>query len=177
MPVKKKLMTGVYIITIFICFLLQSTVFKRLEFAGISPNLLTITTTSIGLMKGEKRGLTAGFFSGLLIDIFSGSVIGFYALIYMYLGYVVGKFSQIFYPEDIKLPLALITLNNLTYGMICYIFMFLLRGRFDFAYHFLHIILPETVYTIIISIFLYPYMLFIYKKLNVDENRSDIDFV
>ena len=69
---KKKLMTGVYIITIFICFLLQSTVFKRLEFAGISPNLLTITTTSIGLMKGEKRGLTAGFFSGLLIDIFSG---------------------------------------------------------------------------------------------------------
>ena len=174
---KKNLLTGIYIIIIFICFLLQSTVFKRMEFAGISPNLLMITTTSIGLMKGENQGLCTGFFSGLLIDIFSGSVLGFYALIYMYLGYIVGKFSQIYYPEDIKLPLALIALNNVSYGMICYIFMFLLRGRFHFPYYFMHVILPETIYTIVISIFLYPLMLFLYKQLHVDENRSDIDFV
>ncbi len=169
-------MSVLFIFISFFCFLLQSTLFKRFSFGGIGPNLLMITTTSIGFMRGEKEGIVAGFFSGLFIDIFFGNVIGFYALIYMYLGYLNGKFSRIFYPEDIKLPMALIALSDLSYGMICYILLFLLRGRFNFPYFFLHIILPETVYTIVMSIILYPILLSCYKKLNVEENRSETDF-
>lgn len=161
----------------FFCFLLQSTVFKKLSFGGISPNLLVIVTTSIGFMRGEKPGLIAGFLCGMFIDIFFGDVIGLYAMIYMYIGYLNGKFSRIFYPEDLKLPLGLITLSDLSYGMICYIVLFLLRGRLNFSYFFLHIILPETVYTIFMSIILYPVLLYLYKKLNVQEDRSEIDFV
>ncbi len=173
---RKKIMSVLFIFISFFCFLLQSTLFKRFSFGGIGPNLLMITTTSIGFMRGEKEGIVAGFFSGLFIDIFFGNVIGFYALIYMYLGYLNGKFSRIFYPEDIKLPMALIALSDLSYGMICYILLFLLRGRFNFPYFFLHIILPETVYTIVMSIILYPILLSCYKKLNVEENRSETDF-
>lgn len=169
-------MSVLFIFISFFCFLLQSTLFKRFSFGGIGPNLLMITTTSIGFMRGEKEGIVAGFFSGLFIDIFFGNVIGLYALIYMYLGYLNGKFSRIFYPEDIKLPMALIALSDLSYGMICYILLFLLRGRFNFPYFFLHIILPETVYTIVMSIILYPILLSCYKKLNVEENRSETDF-
>lgn len=174
---KKKLLVVFFILLVFFCFILQCTLFQKLSFGGISPNLLMITTTSIALMKGDKAGIYTGFFSGLFIDIFFGSIIGLYALIYMILGFLVGKFSRIFYPEDMKLPLALILLSDLSYGMICYILLFLLRGRFHFSYYLFHIILPETVYTIIVSIFLYPIILFIYKKLNVDESRSEIDFV
>ena len=174
---KKKLLVVFFIILVFFCCILQCTLFKKISFGGISPNLLMITTTSIALMKGDKAGIYAGLFSGLFIDIFFGSVIGLYALIYMNLGFLVGKFSRIFYPEDIKLPIGLILLSDLTYGMICYIVLFLLRGRFHFSYYFFHIILPETVYTVIVSIFLYPFILFIYKKLNVDESRSEVDFV
>lgn len=161
----------------FFCFLLQCTLFKRLSFGGISPNLLLITTTSIGFMLGEKKGLLSGFVCGLFIDIFFGDVIGLYAMIYMYIGFLNGKFSRIFYPEDIKLPLALITLSDLSYGMICYIVLFLLRGRLNFPYFFFHIILPETVYTIVIGIILYPILLSLYKRLNPNENRSETDFV
>lgn len=161
----------------FLCFLLQCTVFKWLGFGGIGPNLLLITTTSVGFMQGEKRGLLAGFVSGLFVDIFFGDVIGLYAMIYMYIGFLNGKFSRIFYPEDLKLPLALITLSDLSYGMACYIILFLLRGRLNFPYFFFHIILPETVYTIVMSIFLYPVLLHLYKRLNVDEDRSEPEFV
>lgn len=151
--------------------------FKRLSFGGISPNLLIITTTSVGFMRGEKPGLVAGFISGLFVDIFFGDVIGLYALLYMYIGFLNGKFSKIFYPEDMKLPLALITLSDLSYGVVCYIILFLLRGRLNFPYFFLHIILPETVYTIVMSIILYPILLYFYKQLSADENRSETDFV
>ncbi len=174
---RKRVLSILFFFIMFFCFLLQSTMFKQFSFGGISPNLLIITTTSIGFMRGEKQGLMAGFFCGLFIDIFFGEVIGLYALIYMYIGFLNGKFSRIFYPEDLKLPLALITLSDLSYGMICYIVLFLLRGRLNFPYFFLHIILPETVYTIVMSIILYPILLYLYKKLNVDENRSEADFV
>ena len=174
---RKRLLSVLFYFIMFFCFILQCTLFKRLSFGGISPNLLLITTTSLGFMRGEKQGLLAGFVSGLFVDIFFGDVIGLYAMLYMYIGYLNGNFSRIFYPEDIKLPLALITLSDLSYGMVCYIVLFLLRGRLNFPYFFFHIILPETVYTIVMSIILYPILLTIYKRLNIDEDRSETDFV
>lgn len=174
---RKRLLSVLFYLIMFLCFLLQCTLFKRLSFGGISPNLLLITTTSIGFMRGEKPGLLAGFVSGLFVDIFFGDVIGLYAMIYMYIGFLNGKFSMIFYPEDLKLPLALITLSDLSYGMVCYIVLFLLRGRLNFPYFFFHIILPETVYTIVIGIFLYPILLTLYKRLNTDKDRSETEFV
>lgn len=174
---RKRLLSVLFYFIMFFCFLLQCTLFKRLSFGGISPNLLLITTTSVGFMRGEKQGILAGFVSGLFVDIFFGDVIGLYAMIYMYIGYLNGKFSRIFYPEDLKLPLALITLSDLSYGMVCYIVLFLLRGRLNFPYFFFHIILPETVYTIVVSIILYPILLSLYKRLNIEEDRSETDFV
>lgn len=162
---------------IFVCFLLQSTVFHAFAFGGIVPNLLIILTASFGFMRGEKSGLLIGFFSGLLMDIFFGEVIGFYALLYMYAGYTNGKFNRIFYPEDIKLPIALIIGSDLFYGMICYILMFLVRARFHIGYYFTHIILPEIVYTIVVTIFLYPVILWINRKLEEDEKRNEKKFV
>ena len=117
------------------CFVLQSTVFKSIAFGGIIPNLMIVLTASFGFMRGEKAGILFGFFCGLLADIFFGSVIGLYAMIYMYIGYANGKFNMIFYPEDIKLPLALIFVSDMAYGLLSYIILFLMRGRFHFTYY------------------------------------------
>ena len=107
-------------ITVFIiigvCYLLQTTFFDTLSFASISPNLLIIVTSSFGFMRGRKEGLFIGFFCGLLLDIFGGGVLGFYSLLYMYIGYINGMFRKLFYPEDIKLPLVLIAGSDLSYN-------------------------------------------------------------
>ena len=84
-------------ITIIACFLLQCTVFKALSIASISPNLLIVVVASFGFMRGKKEGIFVGFFAGLLLDIMFGTVIGFYALIYMYIGYLNGFFKRIFF--------------------------------------------------------------------------------
>lgn len=167
------------IVTVFIivCFVLQCSVFGSLSFAGIIPNLLIILTSSFGFMRGEREGLLIGFFCGLLSDVFFGAFLGFYALLLMYIGYLNGKFSKIFYPEDIKLPLALIVVSDLSYGIICYILTFMLRGRFAFAYYFLHIILPEALYTIVVTLFLYPVILKVNEKLEGYERKRAQKFV
>ena len=146
---------AVIAVLIILCFILQCTVFQALALAGISPNLLLIVTTSLGFMRGEKEGMAVGFFCGLLTDIFFGSLFGFYALLYMFLGYGSGLFHMMFYDEDIKLPMVWIALSELVYGLSVYFFMFLMRSKFDFGFYFTHIILPELVYTVALTLVMY----------------------
>ena len=167
----------VSILLIIICFLLQTTVFKGLAFGGIVPNLLIVLTAAFGFMRGERTGLLVGFFCGLLADIFFGNVLGLNAMIYMYIGYFNGKFNRIFFPDDIKLPLLLIFLSDLAYGFLYYVTLFLMRGRFQLDYYFLHVILPEIVYTLLMTLLLYPLILRINRGLENSEQRSDKKFV
>lgn len=162
---------------IFICFLLQTTVFQALSFAGISPNLLIVVTAAFGFMRGRKEGMWIGFFCGLLLDIFYGSMVGFYALVYMYIGYINGFFRKGFFPDDIKLPMILITASDLSCNLVVYLFLFLMRGKFQIAYYFKRIILPELVYTILVTVFLYFVILKINQKLEQIEKRSAGKFV
>ncbi|MCD8038135.1 MAG: rod shape-determining protein MreD [Lachnospiraceae bacterium] len=140
-------------------FVLQTTLFQTLSFGGISPNILIIITASYGFMFGKQYGMVVGFLCGLLMDVFYGDVLGFYALIYLYIGAANGIFNSLFYQEDIKLPLLLITASDLCYSLVCYILLYLLRGRFNFVFYLRNIIAPEIVYTIFVTVFLYPCIL------------------
>lgn len=159
-----------------VCYLLQSTLFQTLSFASISPNLLIVIVSAFGFMRGKKEGLWIGFFTGLLLDIFAGSTLGFYALLYMYIGYFNGFFRKMFYPEDIKLPMLLIAVSDLICNFMIYFLLFFFRGKFQFTYYLLHIIMPELVYTMLVTIFLYFIILKINQKLESIEKRSAVKF-
>jgi rod shape-determining protein MreD len=163
-------------VTIIVCFLLQCTIFKSLSIASISPNLMIVIAASFGFMRGKKEGLFVGFFCGLLLDIMSGTVLGFYALIYMYIGYVNGFFKRIFFPDEVKLPIALIAISDFFCNLVIYFVLFCFRGRFAFGYYLLHTILPELVYTMIVAIVLYFVLLKINQKLEEIERRSETKF-
>lgn len=171
---KRKIIT---IGIIIICFLLESTIFQKLSFASITPNIMIIVTATFGFMRGKKEGIIVGFISGLLLDIMFGDLIGFYALIYTVLGYANGMFRRIFYSDDIKLPLVLIAASDFVYGHIVCIFMFIMRSRFNYFYYLGTIILPELIYTLIVTLGIYQAILFINKKLESEEKRRASKFV
>ena len=62
----------VLFIIITLCFLLQTTLFKTLSFANISPNLLIIAVSSFGFMPPEKEGVIhfAGFVALMVLMVF-----------------------------------------------------------------------------------------------------------
>lgn len=163
-------------IIIIVCFLLQCTIFKSLVIASISPNLLIVVTASFGFMRGRKEGLFVGFFCGILVDLLFGDVIGFYALIYMFIGYLNGFFKRIFFPDEIRLPIFLIALSDFCCNVVIYFVLFWFRGRFAFGYYLLHTILPELVYTMAVAILLYFILLKINQKLEEIEKRSAAKF-
>ena len=149
-------------VLILLTFILQGTIFQTLSIASIAPNLLLILTVSFGFMRGKREGLIIGFFSGLLVDIFYGNMVGFYALLYMYIGFFNGFLYKVFYDEDIKVPMVLVAVSDLAYGVIVYGLQFLLRGRLDFFGYLRHIIFPEMVYTVLLTVIFYR----IFYKLN-----------
>ncbi len=172
--VKRPLITALIII---ICFLIESTIFQSISFASISPNLLIIITAAFGFMRGKQEGMLVGFFSGLLFDVFFNEWVGLYALIYMVLGYINGFFKQIFYPEDIKLPLILIGVSDFVYGNIICILMFIMRSKFNYGYYLMNIIIPELIYTILVTLVLYQIVLQLNQRLEAEEKRSASKFV
>ena len=171
---KRKIVT---IAIILVCFLLESTVFQGLSLGTITPNLLIVVTSSFGFMRGKKEGMMVGFISGLLVDIMFNDLIGFYALIYMLIGYANGFFRKIFYDDDIKLPLILIAASDFLYGNIVCIFMFVMRSKFHYLFYLKNVIIPELIYTILVTIVLYQIILYINKKLEAEEKRSASKFV
>ena len=115
--IRRVIVTAVILLA---AYLLQTAVFPALEIAGVKPNFMLIVTASFGFMRGSREGMLAGFVSGLMIDIQYGDMIGFYALIYLIAGYLNGIFEQIYFDEDIKLPLLLIAGSDLLYGTAVY---------------------------------------------------------
>lgn len=168
------------LITLFlivICFALQTTVLKISFFGNVAPNLMLVLTISLSLMRGEIPGIMTGFFCGLFVDVFFGDMIGFYALVLMYIGFLCARFHKMFFPENMILPLSVIFVTDLVYGLVCYVFMFALRARWNLPHYFFRIILPEALYTLMISVLLYPLVLRLNGWLEDLEQKGARKFV
>ncbi len=161
---------------IIVCFTLQVTVFKALEIASVSPNLLIVLVAAIGFMKGKREGIIVGFLSGAIVDIYFSHILGLYALLYMIIGYFNGWFKREFFPDDIKLPMILIALSDFLLNILIYISMFLSHGDLKFIYYLVNIIVPELVYTLVVSIVLYLVILKINQRLESYEKRRASKF-
>lgn len=156
---------------IIICFLLQTTFFQTFALAGVSPNLLIIIVVSIAYMGGKNQGIIIGLICGLLYDFIYSDVIGLYSLIYMFIGYINGFLNKIYYSDDFTMPIFIIGISDFIYGISVYIFEFLLRGKLNILFYIRRIILPETVYTLLISVILYKILHSINSKIETKEGE------
>lgn len=171
LPMKSKI---VLFFTILVCFLMQSTVITKIAIGSIKPNLLLILCVSMGLMRGRKSGLWVGFFSGLLIDLFYGSLFGFYAMIYMYVGFVSGYAHRIYYDDDVKVPMLLVAGTDLLYNLAVYGLQFLLRGRLGIGTYLYRIIIPEVFYTVFLTLIVYRVFYYInYRFMSIARKESE----
>jgi len=170
LPTRRRVLAVAIII---LCgYILQGSIFPYLAFANIKPNILIIITASFGFMRGSKDGMFVGFFAGILLDIQFGEILGFYAILYLVLGYLNGLFEQVYYKNEIRLPLFLIGGSSITLGLLIYFLRFVLRGEFNLFFYLQNIILPELIYTVVISLVLYRIILRVNERLEAEEKRS-----
>lgn len=165
------------LILIVAAFTIQNCIFPLLPFLSASPNLLLILTFSFGFIEGKRAGMVYGVLAGLLLDLFYSGPFGFYTLFYIYVGYINGICTKYYYEDYITLPLILSVLNDLAYNMYVYVFRFLIRGRLNFWYYFRQLMIPELIFTVVTTLFIYRLILYINRKLKALESRRDTTIV
>ena len=167
----------VNLLLMIIAFTLQTCIFPMIPFLSASPNLLLILTFSFGFIHGSWAGMLYGLFAGLLSDLFYSGPFGFYMLIFIYIGYVNGICTKYYYEDYITLPLVLCVLNELAYNLYMYVFRFLIRGRLELLYYFRQIMLPEIIFSVVTTLFIYRLFLFTSRRLEEKEKRRDTTIV
>ena len=154
---------------IFVNFILQTTLFPLLAIRGIFPNTALIIVTSYALLRGSKEGAIVGGFTGLLMDIFFSKMIGFYTLLYLAIGLFFGRSQKTFYRENYLLPVIFCTVSTIIYQAVLYIVGFMFRGEVNIFYFLFSILLPEIVYTAIVTILVYRILFGINEWLELKE--------
>ena len=167
----------VNLLLMIIAFTLQTCIFPMIPFLSDSPNLLLILTFSFGFIHGSWAGMLYGLFAGLLSDLFYSGPFGFYMLIFIYIGYVNGICTKYYYEDYITLPLVLCVLNELAYNLYMYVFRFLFRGRLELLYYFRQIMLPEIIFSVVTTLFIYRLFFFTSRRLEEMEKRRDTTIV
>ena len=162
----------VYVALILINFILQTTVFSYIEIIGIKPNTIIILVVSFSFMRGEIEGGLIGFFSGLLIDSFFGQFLGLNAFIYLIIGFLCGKIFNEFYKDSIIISFFLTFIFTMIYGFFFFFFNGFLRGYPNILPFLKSIIIPEALYTSIISVFIYKVLFIINIKLEKFDRKK-----
>ncbi len=68
-------------------------------------------------------------------------------------------------------------LNELAYNLYVYVFRFLLRGRLDFLYYLRELIIPNVIFTLVTTLLVYRFILFINRWLKKLESRRETTIV
>lgn len=160
-----------------LAFTIQTCIFPMIPFLSAAPNLLLILTFSFGFIHGSWAGMLYGLFAGLLSDLFYSGPFGFYMLIFVYIGYVNGICTKYYYEDYITLPLILCVVNELAYNLYMYVFRFLIRGKLNLFFYFREIMIPEIIFSVVTTLFIYRLFLFTSRRLEEMEKRRDTTIV
>lgn len=144
---------------IVIAYFLQTVIFPNLIYQ--TPNVLLIIVVFMGLMNEQMTGIIIGFITGLLLDSTYGSVFGVYSIIYMMIGFISGLYHRNFYGKSFLLPVFLLAVMDLFYGIIIYLLYFFINHGVYIMNYFKIIMIPETIYTVLFGILMYHIMYYI----------------
>lgn len=147
----------------------QSTMFNYVNVISILPNTMLVLVLSYGVLRSDFDSMIFGFCNGLMFDVFFGRAIGFYALLGLITGYISAKPFKEFNPSNFLSPLVVILVGSICYESTFYFFAFLFRGKINFLFYLINIILPETVLNMIVGLIIYPLFFFINRRLETHE--------
>ena len=139
-------------IVVFLAYIIQTTILPHLKLFGVVPNLILVIVISFALYFRAFDAVVAGIILGVLADVFSGKAFGFNTVMYIIFALACGKLINKFIQLS-ALTASLVTfLGSVLYSLALYFTFFFLWGEFRILALFNEIILPEALYTMLISI-------------------------
>ena len=145
----------IIILELLVCYVLQSSVWNSLSISQVIPDLVLVVVVAAAYMKGSNAGIVYGFFAGMLLDLTNGTHLGYFALLYLLMGFVAGIPHKFYRKDDNITPLLSTALCVFLSQSVYYVLEYMLRGRYNYGFYLTHIILPKTICTVLIAAVLY----------------------
>lgn len=150
----------------------QMTLAPYLRIGGAMPDLIVVITVASGLLFGWRVGMGVGATAGLLVDLAFGRLIGMQILAYGLLGWVCGLTEEKVFKDNWILP----SLGGLAGSILVQSFalgVLLLFGRtFDVWQEFRTVILPNSLYNLILTAFAYHQLLRVHHYIRPDPRGT-----
>lgn len=158
-----------YIIEILVFFVIQQTPGLIPEIFGGRPLLLLPILVGIAMFETEITSLFFGLFIGILLDVGLWDIIGFYAILFAVLGYVISVLAANLFQTNlltsvIVTAVCIIIVYSLYY-LFCYVLKFYDAPIYEFVNHFL----ARMAYTLVLS----PIVYFFNKALALQVRAKD----
>lgn len=145
------------VVFVFLLTVLQTTVLHAAEIFGVIPNLLLSAVVCYSLTKGDWKALVFGGVCGMLLDFFGGRVVGMNTLLCIYTALVCILLHGGLFNNNAFVAMLFVLAISIVYEFLIYFFGLLIWGQTDVLYALLHKILPGSVYTALITLFVYPF--------------------
>src|SRR5680860_1027377 len=105
--------------------LLQSAVMSQFPILGVTADLFLIIVVMVALGRGSMTGAMYGAVVGLLADVVFMEPLGMRVILYVAVGYGLGRFGEEFHPAGVGLLALIVVVASIItqtgYGLFVYI--------------------------------------------------------
>ena len=162
----------IFIISIIIC-VLQQAIFSRIEILNIGFDSVFVFLICFALLNNEIESIVLAILCGLIRDSFFPYLFGINTVLYVACVYCITLINKKIYKDSIIIPISLTFAFSIVKGLTYFGYFYVSSIKFDFMKSALNIILFESLYNSIFSIFIYK---FVKKTINSKIMKQDWNF-
>ena len=135
------------------------------------PTPLVLFVGCVALLEGPTLGSVMGVIAGLLWNLYSPRLFGYYGLILMAIGLVVGLLVQWLLRANFLSAMLLCTGAVIVYTMLDWLLCHVLFMHEDMVTVLLKVYLPNALYTVLLSPFMYWIILWMARLLRRKRSK------
>lgn len=151
---------------IILCFCIQINILNLIPLFGVIANIGIVFVVSLGILCGQKIGITLGIVYGLFMDILFGKALGIYTFLFFVMGFFCGKISKGFSKENKSSILMIVAIVTLIYEVSSYFVFMLIYGYDLVLFSTIWKIILECVYNLFIATLLFKPFSFLSEIIN-----------
>ena len=136
----------IYFVLLLLLIPVQTTWLDSIRLETIKPDLALILVLFAGFYGGKREGLVIGLAAGILMDLFSGDMMGPHLMTKPLLGFGTGVFGRFFLNITAVTATGLLFCLSLFSGILIYMVHEVALGGLPFNQIFRWIIFPEALY-------------------------------
>lgn len=134
---------------------LQQAVFSRISILNVSIDLAFIYIICFALVRDDIESLYVALFTGIVRDSFFPGIFGVNTVLYLVTSFVVCQVQKRIYRDSVLIPMLMTFLFTALKSLLYFMYFYIAGVKFDFREHVVSVMVFESIYNSVASIFVY----------------------